>query len=48
MAEIMETVMWLYEKEISVYHSFYISCTALTAFQFVVDVIATYAAQISK
>ena len=48
MDEIIDTVNWLYEKEVSVYHSFYITCTALLAFQFVVDLIASYASNVSK
>ena len=48
MDEIIDTVNWLYEKEVSVYHSFYITCTALLAFQFIVDLIASYASNVSK
>ena len=48
MDELIDTVKWLYEKEISVYHSFYITCAALIALQFVVDLIASWAAHVSK
>lgn len=46
--EYFQPIADLWDKEVSVHTSFYLSCAGLLAMQFVVDLIASYASYISK
>ena len=48
MDEYIDSIKEFYKVELSVHTSFYMTCAGLLAMQFVVDLLASYAAYISK